>query len=339
MKQTFIIPLIAVALAACATPRDIKQVETKVDVMATKATESKTEMVSSLGDVLRKQEIFERWQKSTEERFQVFVRNQADIKADIDSIDRKINGLGGSGEEIQHMLKKLDGRLTKLDERLREFSVGFVEVDGRLTNLSHKAVETGMNQQLKNEALQRDITAMVAPMKAEIAEIRALITGQQKKAAPVKKAPPAQKAAPKKVEDKKEPPSAPPGRSADELYSGGYTDYLKGDFAAAGAAFAEYVQRFPDTELTGNAHYWTAEALANQGKSKDAVTAFSDTVKKFPRSAKAATALWRAAEISEKEGDRDKAREFLREIVDNYPTSYEAAMVEDKLKTLEKSGN
>ena len=82
-----------------------------------------------------------------------------------------------------------------------------------------------------------------------------------------------------------------------------------------------------------------AEALANQGKLKEALAAFGDTVKNFPRGAKAATALWRAAEIAEKEGDRDKARELFRKIVDNYPTSYEAAMVEDKLKTLDESGN
>lgn len=339
MKQTFIIPLMLAVLAACATPRDIKQVETKVDVLTTKATESKTEMTSSLGDVLHKQETFERWQNATEERFRVFVRNQADIKADLDSIDRKINGLGGGSEETQHMLKKLDGRLAKLDERLREFSLTFADVDERLAKLEGRlheqylmAIETGMNQQLKIEALQRGITA-------EMAEIRALIAGQLKKAPPAKKGPPEKKTAPKKVEAKKETPPAPPGRSADELYSGGYTDYLKGDFAAAEAAFAEYVQRFPDTGLTGNAQYWAAEALANQGKSKEAVEAFSLAVKNFPRGAKAATALWRAAEILEKMGDRDKAREFLREIVDNYPTSYEAAMVEDKLKTLDESGN
>lgn len=336
----FVIPLIVAVLAACATPRDIKQIETKVDVLTSKATESKTEMSSSLGDVLHKQETFERWQNSTEERFQVFVRNQADIKADIDSIDRKINGLGGGTEETQHMLKKLDGRLTKLDERLREFSITFVDMDdrlakldGRLHELSLMAVDTGMNQQLKIEALQRDLAARLEPIKADVADIRALIAAKQKKT------PVAKKAAPTKVEAKKATPPAPPGRSADELYSGGYTDYLKGDFAAAEAAFAEYVHRFPDTGLTGNAQYWTAEALANQGKSKEAVEAFSEAAKNFPHGAKAATALWRAAEILEKVGDRDKAREFLREIVDNYPTSYEAAMVEDKLKTLDESGN
>ncbi len=340
-------------LSACATPSDIKQVETKVDVLATKATESKSEMSSSLkkveskvdvlatkateskseisssiSDVLHKQETFERWQKSAEERFQVFVRNQADLKADLDAIDRKINGLSGGTEETQHMLKKMDGRLAKLDERLRELYLIFVE--------------TGMNQQLRSEASRRDMTALLQQTKAEVAEIHAATVKQKKKPAPA--VPPAKKAAPPKDEAKKETPAAPmgpmaPGRSADELYGGGYMDYLKGDFAAAEASFAEYVKRFPNTDLAGNAQYWTAEALANQGKVKEALAAFSDTVKNYPRGAKAATALWRAAEISEKEGDHDKAREFFRKIVDNYPTSYEAAMVEDKLKTLDQSGN
>ncbi len=306
----------------------LKKVESKVDVLASKATESKSELSSSLGDVLHKQETFERWQKSTEERFQVFVRNQADIKADLDAIDRKINGLGGGTEETQHMLKKLDGRLAKQDERLRELYLTFVD--------------TGMNQQLKSEALRRDMTALLERTRTDVAEIHAAVVKQKKKtAAPA--APPAKKAAPVKAEAKKETPAAAPaapsGRSADELYGGGYMDYLKGDFAAAEAEFAEYVRRFPNTDLSANAQYWTAEALANQGKLKEALAAFGDTVKNFPRGAKAATALWRAAEIAEKEGDRDKARELFRKIVDNYPTSYEAAMVEDKLKTLDESGN
>ena len=345
------------ALSACATPSDIKQVETKVDVLATKETQSKSEMSStlkkveskvdvlasktseskselssSLSDVLRKQENLEAWQRSAEDRFQVFMRNQADLKADLDSIDRKINGLGGGGEEIQHTLKKLDGRLVKLDERLRELYLAFVDA--------------GMNQQLKAEALRRDMAALLEPVKAEMAEVRALVAAQQKKKGAAQTVPPAKKAEPvKKEEAKKEAPAAPAatrvasGKSADTLYGGGYTDYLKGDFAAAEAQFAEYVKRFPNTDLTGNAQFWSAESLANQGKAKEALAAFSETVKTFPRGAKAATALWRAAEISEKEGDRDKAREFLRKIVDNYPTSYEAAMVEDKLKTLDASGN
>ncbi len=340
-------------LSACATQKDMQQIETKVDVLSTKATESKSEMSStlkqveskvdvlaeskseissSLGDVLLKQESFEKWQKSAEERFKVFLRNQADLKADLDSIDRKINGLNGSGEETQHWLKKLDGRMAKLDERLRELYL--------------MIADAGMEQQLKSETFRRDTAAALAQIKDDLAALRGTAAPQKKKAE--KTPPPAKKAtpvieAPKKDDGKKASSATPaagqPGRSADELYGGGYTNFLKGDFAAAEMEFAEFVKRFPDTELAGNAQYWMAETLANQGKIKEALGGFSDTVTRYPRAAKAATALWRAAELAEKSGDHDKAREFLRKIVDNYPTSYEAAMVEDKMKTLDGAGN
>ncbi len=324
--------LVVAALSACATQKDVKQIETKVDVLATKASESKSEMSSSLSDVLHKQETFENWQKSAEERFQVFLRNQADLKADLDSIDRKINSVTGNGEEIQHSIKKLDGRMAKLDERFRELYTMFLDA--------------GMEQQQKFEALRADLTAALTQIKTELDEMREMAAQKQPKKKGEKTPPPAKKAAPVKEAPKKDaakkasPPAAPAesGGSPDELYSGGYTSFLKGDFAAAQKEFGEYIKRYPDTDLAGNAQYWMAETLANQGKTKEALDGFSDTANKYPLAAKAATALWRAAEIAEKEGDLDKAREFLKKIVDNYPTSYEATMVEDKLKTLEGAG-
>ena len=352
MKRILIVPLALAALSACATQSDVKQIETKVDVLvakatesksdmssslrevegkmdalATKAAESKSELASSLKNVLRKQETFERWQKSVEDRFQLFVRNQADIKADLDAIDRKISGLNGASEEIQHALKKLDERQSKLDERVREMHIIFMDA--------------GMAQQQKAEALRGDMTSLLERIGADVAELHAGIDKQKKTPAAERKAPPAKKEAVKKGKPAAEagPHAGGANRSADDLYGGGYADYLKGEFAAAEAEFTEYVKRFPKTDLSGNAQYWAAEAQANQGKLKEALAGFGDAVKNYPRGAKSATALWRAAEIAEKTGAPDKARELLRKIVDNYPVSYEAAMVEDKLKTLEGSGN
>lgn len=352
MKRIFTVSLAVVALSACATQGDIRQVESKVDVLAAreaesksdmsssikqveakvdvlvaKATESKSELASSFGNVLHKQETLERWQKSVEDRFQLFVRNQADIKADLDAMDRKISGLGGAAEEIQHTLKKLDDRLLKLDERVREMHLIFMDA--------------GMGQQQKAETLRGDLAAMLERIGAEVGDIRAAVEAQKKTPPVEQKVPPVKKEAVKKNKPAVEaaPRGGGAGRSADDLYGGGYADYLKGDFAAAEAEFTEYVKRFPKADLGGNAQYWAAEAQANQDKLKEALAGFSDAVKNYPRGAKASTALWRAAEIAEKMGDRDKAREFLRKIVDNYPVSYEAAMVEDKLKTLEESGN
>src|SRR5439155_27089530 len=45
-----------------------------------------------------------------------------------------------------------------------------------------------------------------------------------------------------------------------DIYQAAYLDFSKGSYALAIAGFREFLRRFPEHELAGNAQYWIGEA-------------------------------------------------------------------------------
>src|SRR5205823_4620789 len=111
------------------------------------------------------------------------------------------------------------------------------------------------------------------------------------------------------------PPAAPGARPAtdalqpQDIYQAAYIDFSKGSYALAMAGFREFLRRFPDHPLAGNAQYWIGEGYysqarvaANAGQSdkvapelEQAVQEFRKVLANYPRSEKAPTALYKEA--------------------------------------------
>ena len=79
--------------------------------------------------------------------------------------------------------------------------------------------------------------------------------------------------------------------TAAELYDTAYGDYGKGRYALAIQGFQEYVDAYPNTDLTDNAMYWIGESHYAQKKYKEAIEDFTKVIKQWPKSDKAAAAL------------------------------------------------
>lgn len=369
-RKTFLLA-VAVAAAACATQKDVKQIESKVDVLSTKTVESKSALASTMDDVLEKQKKMESWEKDAESRFQLFLKNQADLRADITSLDMKLKTISGQEEESAHSMKKIGEKLSRMEERIKALNTSLMETQmaqgQQLTEIGNGMAESKKQQEtlrqlgedvgvlkkllMDSQLLQgQQIMETRRDMQIALARLNLSVDrlgggGKAEKPEPAGKGgkPDKSKAAkPEKgakaengKEDKKgegEPPPVPAG--AEELYGSAYRNFLKGDFAAAAKEFSEYVKRFSSEDLAGNSQYWLGEALANMGKSKEALDAFNLTAKNFPNSSKAPAALLRASEIARAGGDKAGARAFLEKIRDNYPASLEGATVDDKLKEL-----
>lgn len=364
--------LLLLLMASCATQKDVKQVEsnvkqveTKVDVLSSKTVESKSELASSIDELLEKQhKRIDQWKKETEGEFQVILKNQADLKADFSSISEKLNRLSGRTEETDHFIRRFEEKITRMEERIKLLNALLMEsqlaqgqreadvraLEARVKSFDVLLMESQLTQSQQMTGLRRDMLAAAEAMDSAMQGLeRSARNGKPDKTAKDPKADKAPKAikddksalkkdAAKKTEAKKEETTAPAApaseKSPEELYRGAYRNFLKADFAAAAAEFAEYVKRFPDADLGGNSQFWLGESLANMEKMKEAREAFELTEIKYPRSSKAPTALLRAAEIAATQGDLAAARAFLGKIRDNYPATLEGTMVDERLKAL-----
>lgn len=307
-------------------------------------------------------------QKRIDENLKTMLRNSADDKEDHNTINNRLNGVGGGVDEVVHRLKQEEERLNKLDARLREEQRAMTE----FFLASNQKIETMRSQFNEQSAaasgrLKEQLAALSAGLDERFAAISARIEELRQSPAKTvdKKKKKEKERSPKKADKEKsakeaesrgepEPaedvatqpnvPSVKTGSltsvpsSPDELYNDAYADFLNGSFDKARTKFSEFVKRYPNSELSYNAQYLIGESLAKHGKPKEAVEAFKLTAANYPRSTKASAALWRAAEITAKTGSHEDLRAILRKIRDNYPASLEAAMADEKLKKLGVKG-
>ncbi len=105
----------------------------------------------------------------------------------------------------------------------------------------------------------------------------------------------------------------------------------------AAKAFSDFLTRYPQSPLAGNAQYWLGEAYYVSQKNEQALAAFEQLVKSYPDSAKVPGALYKIGRIRAASGDREKAILALKKVVTDYPTSPAAGLAREQLKKLQKS--
>ena len=136
-----------------------------------------------------------------------------------------------------------------------------------------------------------------------------------------------------------------------DIYQAAYLDFSKGSYPLAIAGFREFLRRFPDHELAGNAQYWVGEAhyslargYANAAQTdkatqalEQAVTEFRRVVVNYPRGEKVPAALFKEALtlIDLKQPGLAQAR--LQYLIDNFPQAEETPLARDRLAALKSS--
>ena len=133
-----------------------------------------------------------------------------------------------------------------------------------------------------------------------------------------------------------------------DIYQASYIDFSKGSYALAMAGFAEFIRRFPDHPLAGNAQYWIGEShfsiargYANSGQTDKvapemelAVQEFRKVIANYPRSEKAPTALYKEALALLDLKQPAVAQQRLEYLVSNFPQSEETPLARERLAAL-----
>jgi tol-pal system protein YbgF len=121
-------------------------------------------------------------------------------------------------------------------------------------------------------------------------------------------------------------PTAAPTLSADggnpkQLYETAYGYLLQQDYGAAETSFDEFLKRYPNDALAGNAQFWLGESYFVRGQYKAAASAFLKGYQSYGRSAKAPDSLLKLAMSLGRLGQKDQACSSFAELNTRYPTA------------------
>lgn len=109
------------------------------------------------------------------------------------------------------------------------------------------------------------------------------------------------------------------GGSPKQLYETAYGFLLQQNYGAAEASFSDFLQRYPNDALAGNAQYWLGESFFVRGDYKVAASAFLKGYQTYQRSAKAPDSLLKLAMSLDRLGQREAACTSFNELNTRFP--------------------
>lgn len=103
------------------------------------------------------------------------------------------------------------------------------------------------------------------------------------------------------------------------------------DYESAIPAFRTFLDLYPNSELTANAHYWLGQLLYRKQSYNEAKLEFSEVVNKFTASPKRADSILKLGLIEKSIGNLSAAEQFFNQVVTEYPDSTPARLANQQL--------
>src|SRR5690606_34306974 len=111
------------------------------------------------------------------------------------------------------------------------------------------------------------------------------------------------------------------GGDPKQAYEAAYGYLLQQNYSAAESAFEDFLKRYPEDALAGNAQYWLGESLYVRGQYKAAASAFLKGYQTYQRSAKAPDSLLKLAMSLDRLGQKDAACSSFEELNSRFPNA------------------
>ena len=122
---------------------------------------------------------------------------------------------------------------------------------------------------------------------------------------------------------------------AGKVYRSGLEAMKNHDYSAAVQRFGTVEKKFPHSDLTEPAAYFSANALNEMGKYDQAILQYNDLVMRYPKGKYASEALLREAQAFVQINDKIDARLTLQKLVSEHGGTPQAATANTMMKGLE----
>jgi tol-pal system protein YbgF len=124
------------------------------------------------------------------------------------------------------------------------------------------------------------------------------------------------------------------GPGPGQLLQAGRDQLLKGGNAAARAAFAELISKYPKSDLVPEAMFYTAQAYAAERNADAADAEYASLITKYPTSPRVPTAMYKRALQLQASKKTTEAKRMFQDIIKRFPRSDEAALADERLQSI-----
>ena len=285
---------------------EMKNFSGKVEALEKRTSDLQRQVGTLNGEVKSKVGLLE---KEMETSSQPMRRYQADLGARLDKLQLDVQNLAGRFEESKYFSEKTLGATKNSQTRLEDLEKRVAALQKNLEGGEKKGEPQAGEGKPPTEKGEEGKSPVVVPVPVE----------------PSKEMPPA-----KKAEGKAQKPASGP----DEAYKRAYDKYTKGDIEGGKKDFKAFLEVYPKSKYSENAHFWLGECYFAEKKYEEAILEFDEVIKKYPKGNKVADALFRQGMAFLEMKDSTNARLILKEVVRRFPQSDQANRARKKLKEI-----
>jgi len=241
-----------------------------------------------------------------------------DLVNQIQALQSQVQSLQGQVEELNHAL----------EEAKRRNREQYTDLDSRIGRLEGgtpgAAAAPAPRAPAPEQPPDIDLASpnQVAPVPTRPAAPPAALTDADRAAAPVD-APVVEAAAP-----------ADPAAEG-SAYNDAFAALKDSRFAESAKRFRSFIERYPNSELTGNAYYWLGESYYVTQNYAIALEAFQTLLQRYPNSQKAPDALLKVGYSQYELKQWEDAEATLNEVVQRYPDTTVARLAQGRLRALQ----
>jgi tol-pal system protein YbgF len=223
---------------------------------------------------------------------------QANLKAEMDSLRVDVQTLAGRFEDQQHSIQQLRDELTLAQNDL---SLQVSTLENRAASNSPPPPATNSTPPV----IQAPVIKTPAVVQTAASVVKQPIVTTQ---------------------------STP--STADELYQRALQLVQQsGDFGQSRNLFKQFIHQYPTHDLTVNAMYWIGETYYGDKQYESAILQFQDVIQKYPEHQKIPAALMKQGLAFYALGDTNNGQVILQKVISNYPKSPEAQKAQIRLST------
>jgi tol-pal system protein YbgF len=206
---------------------------------------------------------------------------------------------------LQRELLSLRQEVNELKDRTNDNTENIKNINARLDKLSQKVAENS-------------------------ADIEKLKMGRQ--------APTSSPTPPREIKKEGKEEVAVP-QNDKQLYQYALDLYFKGNIEESRKAFTEFLKKYPDSDLYGNAIFWAGQTFYAEKKYKEAIDIWEIFLKKcdegkIKKCNKYPDAMLKLGYSYIELGNVEKGKQYLQDLINKYPDSEPASLAKKKLEVL-----
>lgn len=241
-------------------------------------------------------------------------------------------------EGLQAQLSDIQRQMLQM-QKLAPSKQEVADLESSVGRQMQSLLKTEADMQVKLQDLSNQIEALQAKLEDtnyRLAQLSQQIaaTNQELKAFRSQAVAPAPAAEDGSAPPAPQPPAPGGGADPQGLYDAAYNDYLKGNYDLARRTFQEYLDNFPNTDLSDNATYWIGETYYRQQRFRQAIDQFASVLSRYPRSDKVPSAELKKGYSHLELGERSQGVVQLQHVIRQFPTSDEANLARQRLREL-----